>query len=488
MIFINSLQSLLSEFYIFITILILLIYSIKWNKYIIIKNISILSIFLLLITILIIYKNPYTYIITFNNSFILDNFNSIIKIIVLIASLISIIISLDYLKDQKINSYEYILLILFSIIGMLLLISSYNLISIYLAIELQSLSFYVLASIKKNSEYSTEASFKYFILGVFSSGFLLLGFSILYGFTGIINIEQFYKLLIGLKELNNFDFSIIFLSFILILISFLFKIGAVPFHMWLPDVYEGSPLNITAFFAIVPKIVILSILFRFFIFNLYEIIYNINNIFIYSSILSMIFASIIALYQIKIIRLFAYSAISHIGYLLIGLSIGTIESIQASLIYIFIYIIMSILIYSFLIAIKSKNKQIEIKYLKELIGFSKFNPLLAISFTILLFSIAGIPPLAGFFSKLYIFASAINSSMYHLVLIGILTSTISTVYYIYLIRLIYFEKVNSFFFIFQINKPLSIIITCTLFFIIFLFFYISPILIYTHQLSLFLTL
>jgi len=488
MIFINSLQSLLIEFYLSLTIIILLIYSIVNNKYIIVKNVSILSILAIIFAIIILNTNPYTYIITFNNAFITDNFSSIIKLIVLVGSLSSIIISLDYLKDQKIYSYEYILLVLLSTVAMLFLTSAYNLISIYLAIELQSLSFYVLASMKKNSEYSTEASFKYFILGVFSSGFLLLGFTILYGFTGIINIEQFYKLFVCFENFDNFSLISISLGILLIVMSFLFKIGAVPFHMWLPDVYEGSPMSVTAFFAITPKIVILSLIFRIFIYAFYEVIYDINNIFIYCSIASMILASIAGLYQSRIIRLFAYSAIGHIGYMLIGVAVGSIEAISAVLFYMIIYIVMSIGIYSIIISIRTKDKSIEIKYLKELIGLSKNNPLLSISFAMILFSMAGIPPLAGFFSKLYLFASAMNANMFNLALIGILTSVIGTVYYIYIIRLMYFEKTNSWLYFVQINKPLSMLIGSTLIVLLLLFIYASSILVYTHQLALLLTI
>nr|YP_009118105.1 NADH dehydrogenase subunit 2 [Malawimonas californiana]AJF22854.1 NADH dehydrogenase subunit 2 [Malawimonas californiana] len=488
MIFINTLQSLAAEFYIFTVVIILLLYSIINNKYIIIKNISILAVYSIIISIIILSMNPYIYLITLNNAFILDNFSLVIKLIVLIGSVSCIIMSLDYLKDQKIYSYEYVLLLLLSIIALLLLLGSFNLISIYLAIELQSLSFYVLASMKKDSEYSTEASFKYFILGVFSSGFLLLGFSILYGFTGIINIEQLYKLSICLNYLGDNYIIAISLGLLLIIVSLLFKLGAVPFHMWLPDVYEGSPLSVTAFFAIVPKIVILTVIFRIFIYSFYEIVENINNVFVYCSIASMILASIAALYQVKIIRLLVYSAIGHIGYILIGVSVGSIESIQASIMYILIYIIMSINIYSTIISIKAKNKSIEIKYLKELTNLSKYNPLLAISLTFMLFSMAGIPPLAGFFSKLYLFASAMNESMYNLTIIGILTSVIGTVYYIYIIRLIYFEKSNSWIFLTQMNKSLSILISITLIIITLLFLYASSILIYTHKLSLFLAL
>jgi proton-translocating NADH-quinone oxidoreductase chain N len=424
--------------------------------------------------------------VTFNNTFINDNFVNIIKIIVLLGTISSILISFDYLKNNKINSFEYVILVLFATIAMLLMTSSYNLISIYLSIELQSLSFYVLASMKRNSEYSTEASFKYFILGVFSSGFLLLGFSILYGVTGISNIEQFYKLFI--LNLNTTEYVSLYISIFLILISFLFKMGAAPFHVWLPDVYEGSPMSVTAFFAIVPKIVILGLVLRLFIYTFYDIIEELNYIFIISSITSMVLASITALYQTKIIRLLAYSAIGHIGYILIGITSSSIDSIQSALLYMVIYIIMTINAYSIVISLRGKNSNIEIKYIKELINLSKQNPIIAFSFAMLLFSMAGIPPLAGFFSKLYIFFSAMNTNMYLLAFVGILTSVIATVYYIYIIRIMYFEKKNVWVYTQQISKETSFILASTFIFIVSLFIFASPILIYTHQFSMLLSI
>jgi len=490
----NCLQSITSETYLLTSILILIIYGVIYNtslvnyRLVLIKNISIISIYTLLLSIFIIYHNPYIYTVTFNNTFINDNFTIAIKIIVLISAVCSILISLDYVKNQKIKAFEYSILILFSIIAMLLLTSSYSILSIYLSIELQSLCFYVLASMKRNSEYSTEASFKYFILGVFSSGFLLLGFSIIYGLTGISNIEQFYKFFTNVDNFYAFEYIGIYIGLILLIVSFLFKIGAVPFHMWLPDVYEGSPMSVTAFFAIVPKVVIISVIIRLFLSAFYEIIGEINNLFIYSSILSMMLASIAALFQTKIIRLFAYSAIGHIGYILVGISTGSIEAIQGCLIYIVIYIIMSINIYSTLVSIRSSNKTIEIKYIKELVNFSKSNPILAITFVTMLFSMAGIPPLAGFFSKLYIFYSAINSSMYLISLIGVITSVIACVYYIYIIRLMYFEKSNLWIFNQSISKELSILLAITFMIIVLLFIYSSPVLIYTHKLALFLSI
>lgn len=492
MFFESLLKTLTIEIYLFISISILLPYgvvnntSLINNRLNIVNNISILSLFVLSISIVLIYNDPYTYTISFNNTFISDNFIYMIKIIVLIGTISSILMSLEYVKDKQVYSFEYVILIIFSTIAMLLMISAYNLLSIYLAIELQSLSFYVLASMKRHSEYSTEASFKYFILGVLASGFLLLGFSILYGTTGTVNIEQLYKLFID--NLNVIEYLGLYIAIILILIAFLFKTGAAPFHVWLPDVYQGAPLSVTAFFAITPKIVIITIMLRLFIYSFYNILYDINHLLIISSITSMLLASIAALYQTNIIRLFAYSAIGHIGYILIGIVTASVESIQFTLLYMTIYIIMTIMIYGIIISLRSHSNNIDIKYIKELINLSKLNPVLAISFVVCLFSMSGIPPLAGFFSKFYIFAAAINSNMYLLALTGIVTSVISAVYYLYIIRIMYFDSSKMLIYIKQINLPTSYILAFTFLFLTLFFIFSSYILMYTHFFSLFLSM
>jgi len=488
----NTFIAITPEIFMLLITSVLVIYGVVYNnklitnRLIVLNNISILSLFTLTIAVLILLMSPYYSTITYNSVFINDDLTKAIKIIVLLGTITSILISLNYLRFSAIRNFEYMLLILLSTTGILLLISSYNFISMYLSIELQGLSFYVLASMKRNSEYSTEASFKYFILGVFSSGFLLFGFSLLYGITGIINIEQFYKLFI--EDVDAVQYIIIYIGLLLILISFLFKIGAAPFHVWLPDVYEGSPISVTAYFAIVPKIALITVVVKSLILVFYNIINQLNFMLIASSIVSMVLASILALYQTKIIRLLAYSAIGHMGYVLIGFCIFSIEAIQSMFLYMIIYIIMTINLYSAVMSLRSHVGNVEIKYIRELINMSKNNPMLAINIAITLFSVAGIPPLAGFYSKLYVFSSAINDNMYLLAVIGVLTSVIAAFYYIYLIRIIYFDKSVIYVYLNSIDRNSAIIISITFLFIVLLFLFSSSILQYTHYLSLLLSI
>ena len=374
----NEFEILFPEIFFIIAITTLLLYGVIYSpmreyKYpILTRTIGWLGIQTLFFVILLIGNQNMYYetMVIINNALIIDTFTNIIKVIVLLSALFSLVISFDYLKGQKINSFEYIVLVLIATLSMLFLISSYDLISLYLAIELQSLSFYVLAAFQRNNEFSTEAGLKYFILGALSSGFLLFGASLVYGFTGITNFEELSKIVTYYTidnlleaqplytykwDLIDFDFGIflswksIYIGLLFIIVAFLFKIAAVPFHMWTPDVYEGAPTSVTAFFAITPKIAILAILLRLCLFSFYDLIETWQIIFVFSSILSMYIGTFGAINQTKIKRLFAYSSIAHVGYILIALATATIEAIESLLLYIVIYIIMILNIFSALL-------------------------------------------------------------------------------------------------------------------------------------------
>jgi len=396
--------------------------------------------------------------------------------------------SFDYYKDEKITAYEYSILIMLAALGLILLISSYDFLALYLAIELQSLTLYVLATFKRNSEFSTEAGLKYFILGALSSGILLFGISLIYGLTGSTNYETINHLLIGVSLENNENLIGLSIGILFIAVALLFKLAAAPFHMWAPDVYEGSPTIVTAFFAIVPKIGILSVFITIFLETFYGLINQWQHIVIFCAITSMIIGAIGAVTQKKFKRLLAYSAIGHIGYILIGIASATPEGVQGLLLYIIVYIIMSINIFSLYLSLYDKNTFIKIKNISELSGLSKENGILAITLAIAVLSMAGIPPLAGFASKFYIFLAAIESSMYVLAIIGVLTSVIAAVYYIRLIKIMYFENTSNNVNYKTIDLNKSIILATTLFFI--LFFMVNPsyLLILTHELALNLSL
>lgn len=369
-----------------------------------------------------------------NNILITSPLISLIKIILIICTIVILLLSQQSILNKTIIEFEFQLLIILSIIGLLLLISSNNLIMFYLSIELSSLSLYILAGIKKNSELSTESSLKYFILGSLSSGLLLFGITLIYIFTGELDLINIFNLIWYHNQIE------IILSLIFILITMLFKLAAAPFHMWAPDVYEGAPTIVTAFFATAPKLAILTVTINLIWFNFYNYINLFENILIFSIILSLFIGSIGALNQTKFKRLIAYSAITHVGFLLLGLLSISIYSLEATIIYIIIYIIMNLATFSIVLTtLKNTN------YISELSGLSRKNLLLAISLSIILFSIAGIPPLAGFISKYFILLETINNQYIFLTILAVIASSIAIFYYIRIIKWMFFKNNNDYY-------------------------------------------
>jgi NADH-quinone oxidoreductase subunit N len=314
---------------------------------------------------------------------------------------------------------------------MMIMISSNDLIVFYMGLELQSLGLYVLATFNRDQLKSSEAGLKYFVLSALSSGLLLYGCSLIYGFSGTTNFD------IISNQLNSNDYALTF-GIVFILVGLAFKISAVPFHMWAPDVYEGSPTTVTLFFTIVPKIAALTVFIRFLYVPFLNLLEQWQMIIIFLSIASMLFGAVAAIGQTNIKRLVAYSSIGHVGYTLAGLATATNEGIQSSIIYISIYIVMNLALFSCLLMLKRKEQYYE--DLEDLSGLSKNHPLLSISLLIILFSLAGIPPLAGFFAKFYIFKSVLEQSMYFLAIVGLLSTVIAAFYYLRIIKIIYFDK------------------------------------------------
>jgi len=371
-------------------------------------------------------------------------------------------ITQNFIKEMKINYFEYPLLLLFSVLGMFFMISSNDLMSFYLGLELQSLALYILASIDRDNLKSNESGIKYFVLSALSSGLLLYGCSLLYGFTGSTNFEE-----INLKmEIMNTGaiFAMVF-----ILVGLAFKVSAVPFHMWTPDVYQGSPSSVTSFFAVVPKVAGIAILIRFLQIPFEQLIDQWKNILVFMALASMILGAVAAIGQTNIKRLIAYSSIGHIGYTLAGISTGTISGYSSSISYITIYVIMNLGVFGCIFLMKKDGKYCE--DIKDLAGISKQNPLLAVSFLIIMFSLAGIPPLAGFFAKFYVFMSVIESGMYTLAIVGLLSTVISAFYYLRIIKIIYFDEIKSPFD--KINN-LGIMSTVFLSCLILIFFFLYP--------------
>lgn len=486
----NDFKAIFPEIYLTIGILALLVYGVVYstsaahNYPIIIRSTGWLSIQLLLISVLLTLNNPMQDIIIMNNLMVSDYFGQIAKVVILLSSLVAIIISLDYIKKERINFFEYMILVLLAVLGMLLIVSSYDLMTMYLAIEFQSLCLYVLAAFKRNSIYSVEAGLKYFVLGAFSSGMLLFGISIIYGFTGVTGFEDLAKLAIFTSNEDVYLSSGIILGIVFISVGLLFKVYAVPFHVWVPDVYQGSPTIVTAFFAITPSISVLTLLTRLFASTLHDLITYWQPIFIFCSIASMLLGSVVALSQNRIKRLLAYSAIGHCGYVLIALSTGTPEGIRGLLMYSIIYIIMSACFFTVLLSLRKKDMSGQIVFINELKALYKANPVLASTLAIALFSMAGIPPLAGFFSKLYVFLPAIHEGLYILVFVGIVGSVISAVYYLWLVKIMYFEKVDKWTSFEQVDKQKAFILGTTVFILLFFFMYPSPIILMSHKAAL----
>jgi NADH-quinone oxidoreductase subunit N len=367
----------------------------------------------------------------FNRSVIIDYLSSFMKIVSLLAAFLVLVISSNYLKTFKIFKIEYPILILSSVLGMMIMISSNDLIVFYMGLELQSLALYVLATFNRDQLKSSEAGLKYFVLSALSSGLLLYGCSLIYGFTGSTNFNLIAD------QLNSNQYALTF-GIVFILVGLSFKIAAVPFHMWAPDVYEGSPTSVTLFFSIVPKIAALTIFIRFLYVPFLNLIDQWQMIIIFLSIASMLFGAIAAIGQTNLKRLIAYSSIGHIGYTLAGLATGTNDGIQSSIIYITIYIIMNFGLFSCLLMMKRNKEYYE--DINDLSGISKNHPLLALSLMVILFSLAGIPPLAGFFAKFYIFKSVLEQSMYFLAIVGLLSTVIAAFYYLRIIKIIYFDN------------------------------------------------
>ena len=395
------------------------------------------SIILLIILLgLIILNNLNTY---FNYEFLFTSslFINLFKILIVISTILCLLISENYFKDLELERFEIPILILFSVFGMMIMVSSNNLMTMYLGIELQSLALYVLASVQRNSLKSSESGLKYFVLGALASAFLLYGCSLIYGFTGATNFQDIQKILSTETNLNmGITFGLIF-----IVTSLAFKVSAVPFHMWTPDVYEGSPTPITAFFVIVKKVAAIGLFMRVLIEIFGDFLFEWRQIIIFISISSMIVGALAAIVQDNIKRLLAYGSIGHIGYILIGLASGSQLGIKSIIIYLCIYIAMNVGIFSILLSLKSNNKYIE--RISNLSGLSKSNPIISFVLTIMMFSMAGIPPFAGFFAKFYIFISAIESNLFFLALIGVFSSVVAAFYYIRIVKVMYFDELKN---------------------------------------------
>ena len=389
-----------------------------------------LSSLIIIVTIAIIISSPNSEEKIFLESFTRDAFSNYFKVLILLSSLFVLNSSKNFIVENKLDKFEYPIIILLSILGMFFMVSSNDLILFYLGLELQSLSLYILASIDRDNLRSTESGIKYFVLSALSSGLLLYGCSLLYGFTGSTNFDLIAS------QLNKENTGAVF-AMVFILVGLAFKVSAVPFHMWTPDVYEGAPTSITSYFAVVPKVAGLALLIKFMFIPFSNILLEWQTIIIFISIASMILGAVAAMVQKNFKRLLAYSSIGHIGYALAGVATGAVSGYESAIVYISIYVIMNIGAFSCLYLLKKDGQYRE--NISDLSGISKKHPLLAISFLIILFSLAGVPPLGGFFAKFYVFVAVLEREMYTLAIIGLLTTVMSAFYYLKIIKTIYFD-------------------------------------------------
>lgn len=370
---------------------------------------------------------------TFGGMYVTDAFAVYMKMLVVGGSAFSLFMSLRYTQNQRIARFEYPVLILFSTLGMMLMISANDLISLYMALELQSLPLYVLASMRRDSVRSTEAGLKYFVLGALSSGMLLYGASLIYGFTGATNFDVIADVL-----QNQRDVPLGVLTGMILLLSGLaFKVAAVPFHMWTPDVYEGAPTSVTAFFAIVPKMAAVALMVRVFMGPFEPLVDDWRQVVVLISVASMALGAVAAIAQQNIKRLLAYSSIGHVGYILMGLAAASEAGVKSIALYAAIYVAASIGTFAIVLSMKQKDRMVE--NIRDLSGLASRQPLMALCMALMMFSMAGIPPLAGFFGKLFVFQAAIDAGLYALAIFGVLASVVSAFYYLRVIKVMYFD-------------------------------------------------
>lgn len=393
---------------------------------------------IVIVSLIVLFGVPSHRTVEFDGLFVSDYFSIYIKVLLSLSAILCLFLSVRYNVKNNIDRFEYPVLFLLSVTGMFVMISANDFLTLYLGLELQSLSLYVLAAFERDRSRSTEAGLKYFVLGALSSGMLLFGISYVYGFLGSTSFDALSQRLISSHDGQTI---VLIVGMVFISVALAFKCSAVPFHMWAPDVYEGAPTPVTAFFSITPKIAALALFTRVMIGPFGALAEQWASIIWIMSFLSMILGSYAAINQTNIKRMMAYSSIGHVGYVLMGLVAASPEGIQALIVYLTIYLFMSVGVFAVILTMERDGVYVE--KIDDLAGLSKFKPLSAAALAIFMFSMAGIPPLAGFLSKLAIFMSAINASLYVLATVGVITSVVGTFYYLRIIKIMYFDEVGD---------------------------------------------
>ncbi|MFO1155903.1 MAG: NADH-quinone oxidoreductase subunit NuoN [Rhodospirillales bacterium] len=410
-------------------------------------------------------------VLAFGGMFIVDDYAIFFKVLVLGAAALSLLISREYLELRGIARFEFVVLVLLATTGMMLMISANDFLSLYLGLEMQSLALYVIAAFNRDDGKSVEAGLKYFVLGALASGMLLYGASLIYGYAGTTGFTAVGGMVTALHGAAPPTGLIVGLVFIIAGLAF--KVSAVPFHMWTPDVYEGAPTPVTAFFSLAPKMAAIALLLRVMIEPFGDLLPQWRQIIVFISIASMLIGAFGAIGQTNIKRLMAYSSIGHVGYALIGLAVGGEEGVRGVLIYMAIYLIMNLGAFTCILCMRRREQMVE--EIADLAGATRSTPVMALALAVFMFSMAGIPPLAGFFGKLYIFLAAVQAHLYTLAIVGVLSSVVAAFYYLRIVKLMYFD---------QSEEPLDrnygpelrLVMLGTAFVIVLFFLYPEPIL------------
>jgi len=369
----------------------------------------------------------------FNGAFIVDGFARYMKFLVLGGSAFALILSTSTAKSFGLDKFEYSILVLLATLGMMVMVSANDLMSLYVGLELQSLALYVVAALRRDDTKATEAGLKYFVLGALSSGMLLYGASLVYGFTGMTQLDQ----IVGAVTAANRSIGLIF-GMVFLLAGIAFKISAVPFHMWTPDVYEGAPTPVTAFFAAAPKVAAMALIIRVVTVSFGPLTHDWQQIVVFLSIASMVLAAFAAIGQNNLKRLLAYSSIGHVGFALVGLSAGTAVGVEGVAVYMAIYIAMTIGIFAAILSLRTTEGYVET--IPQMAGLAQKRPFVAAIIAVIMFSFIGLPPLAGFFAKWQVFLAAIDAHLFVLAVIGVLASAVSAFYYLRIVKVMYFDE------------------------------------------------
>nr|WCH57765.1 NADH dehydrogenase subunit 2 [Hypnea pseudomusciformis] len=485
-----ELYPIIPEIFLIGSVCILLIYgvffSLSKGKPLLGKNLGFLSLQVAILGFILSFCQEFYFITIWKDCMISDYFTQDSKYIIILVFIFWAYLTFVYNILEKINSFEYWILKLLSLLAILLILQANDLLFIYLVIELQSLVFYILASFKRTSEFSTEAGLKYFVLGAFSSALLLFGVSLIYALTGLTNLSDLSKFFTGILMEDTVVYTGVFSGLILILASLLFKLSAAPFHMWSPDVYEGSPTSVTAFFSIMPKLPILSLFYRFLIFSFHDFINMWYIIVLVTVFLSILIGTLSAFSQKKWKRFFSYSSISHVGFFLLAILLGDIGSIKNSIFYVIIYLSTMLGIFSIILSLRffSYNYNYQTRYLSEINNLSKTNPTMAILFSIILFSMAGVPPLAGFFAKFFVLLSALQAGAVGISIFIVLMSCIGCFYYIKIIKTMYFNTDIKWSILYPIDKSNALVLSINFVFLLILFYDIEFFSVIAHWISL----